>query len=200
MSRRADPQKPPQTHSQAQAQAKVQDRERERARAPARQPQHTVAKDNRQRLLPAATLVQPPMPYATTAGYDAAFSTLPGEALHLATGSVATATRVLKTFPAGAPGAVKLTRRYGRALICVRYRTDASGHFRYTTVELVIEQVPVQHRTAPPMVAVKLAYDEPHLRSQAVKLGAKWNAKTRLWHMPKTAAKALGLTARIMKK
>lgn len=186
---RADPHPAPQT------QANLQDRERERAR----QLQRAVAKDHRQWPLPAAALVQPPMPYATTAGHNAAFSTPPGEGLYLATGSVTTATRVLKTFPAGAAGAVKLTRRYGRALICVRYRTDATGNLRYTTVELIIEQVPVQHREAPHMVAVKFAYDETLLRSQAVKLGAKWNAKTRLWHMPKAAAKTLGLAARIMK-
>lgn len=189
MSRRADPRQAPQT------QANLHDQARERARPL----QHTVGKDSRQWLLPTAALVQPPMPCATKAGPNAALFTPPGKGPHLDTGSVASATRVLKTFPAGAPGAVKLTRRYGRALICVRYRTDATGSLRYTTVELIIEQVPVQHRAAPHMVAVKFAYDEPLLRSRAVKLGAKWSAKTRLWHMPKATAKALGLEKRIMK-
>ena len=190
MTRRADPYKAPQT------QANSLDREREQARPL----QPSVGKDRRQWLLPTAALVQPPMPYATTALHNAAFSVSPGEDPSLAAGREATATRVLKTIPAGASGAVKLTRRYGPALICVRYRTDATGSVRYTTVELIIEQVAVQHRAASThMVAVRFAYNESLLRSQAVKLGAKWHSQTRLWHMPKAAAKKLGLISRITK-
>ena len=112
----------------------------------------------------------------------------------------AAATRVLKTFSPGAPGAVKLTRRYGPALICVRYRLDATGTVRYTTVELLIEQAPIQHRAATEnMVTVKFLYAEANLRNQAWKLGAKWDAKTKLWRMSKATSKALGLDSRITK-
>ncbi len=36
-------------------------------------------------------------------------------------------TRVVKKMSPSQPGALKLARRYGDALICVRYRHDAQG-------------------------------------------------------------------------
>ena len=41
-------------------------------------------------------------------------------------------TRVVKKMSPAQPGAVKLARRFGDALVCVRYRHDAQGQQRYT--------------------------------------------------------------------
>ncbi len=51
--------------------------------------------------------------------------------------------RVTKTLEPDQPGAVRLTRQYGDALLCVRYRRDPRGLTRYTTVELIVDRAPV---------------------------------------------------------
>jgi hypothetical protein len=107
-------------------------------------------------------------------------------------------TRVVKRLAATQPGAIKLARRYGDALVCVRYRHDPDGHHRYTTVELVVEKVPIVHR-AIEIVAVQIRTDETTLHSQARKYGAKWDSKARLWYMSRGTAKKLGLLNRLVK-
>ena len=57
-------------------------------------------------------------------------------------------TRVVKKIPASQPGALKLARCYGDALVCVRYRHDAQGLNRYTTVDLMVDHAPIQSRAA----------------------------------------------------
>jgi hypothetical protein len=106
-------------------------------------------------------------------------------------------TRVVKRLNPTQPGAIKLARRYGEALVCVRYRHDADGHHRLTTVELVVERVPIVRRPSP-IVAVKLPLDEPTLRIRAMTLGAKWDGKARVWYMSRAVAKELGVLKRIV--
>jgi hypothetical protein len=48
--------------------------------------------------------------------------------------------RVLKTLKPGAPGTRKWVRKFGKRLICVRYRGDARRRVRLTTVEVVVEE------------------------------------------------------------
>jgi hypothetical protein len=94
------------------------------------------------------------------------------------------------------PGAIKLTRKYGDALLCVRYRLSPDGTERITTIELELERVTVQ-RKANPVVAVKIYPSEIKLIAMAKAKGARFNGKTRLWRMHKNDAQALGLSARI---
>lgn len=101
-------------------------------------------------------------------------------------------TRVVKRLATTQPGAIKLARRYGDALVCVRYRHDADGRHRYTTVELVVEKAPIVHRPNP-IVAVQLATHETALHDKAFMLGAQWNGKIRLWFMTRNTAKKLGV-------
>ena len=106
-------------------------------------------------------------------------------------------TRVVKRLSPTQSGAIKLARRYGEALVCVRYRHDADGNHRLTTVELVIERVPIIHRPSP-TVAVKLPLDEPTLRVRAMTLGAEWDGKARVWYMSRAVAKELGVLKQIV--
>ncbi|HKX41878.1 MAG TPA: hypothetical protein VJO99_12025, partial [Burkholderiaceae bacterium] len=55
-------------------------------------------------------------------------------------------THVVKRLSPTQAGALKLARRYGDALVCVRYRHDAAGRHRYTTVELIIDEAPIVPR------------------------------------------------------
>ena len=103
-----------------------------------------------------------------------------------------------KTMQVDTPGAVKLTRKYADALVCVRYRLSPDGSERITTIELEVERVAVQ-RKANPIVAVKIYPSETRLTAMAKAKGARFNGKTRLWRMHRNDAHALGLGARIAK-
>ena len=108
--------------------------------------------------------------------------------------------RVVKTMWPAQAGAVKLTRRYGDALVCVRYRQDPQRKMRYTTVELVVEEAPIQRRpTERTIVGVQIKFSESKLREQARQQGASWDAKVRLWRMPMSTASKLGIVNRIQK-
>jgi hypothetical protein len=109
-------------------------------------------------------------------------------------------TRVVKRLSATQPGALKLARRYGEALVCVRYRHDGQGLLRYTTVELVVDQAPVAARARPDeLVMVYIDFDETQRRQMARAHGARWDAKRRLWHMTRQIARKLRLVGRIVK-
>ena len=101
-----------------------------------------------------------------------------------------------KTMQVDTPGAVKLTRKYGEALVCVRYRISPDGAERITTVELEVDRVAVQ-RKANPVVAVKIYPSERKLTALTKAKGARFNGKTRLWRMHRNDAHALGLGERI---
>ena len=107
--------------------------------------------------------------------------------------------RVAKKLLPGQPGSLKLTRKYGEALVCVRYRHDAQGLSRYTTVELIVEQVPVVPRIDR-VVGVRVHYAEAALQGTVKANGAKWDSAAKLWRMPHRAAVKLGLQSRIVEK
>jgi hypothetical protein len=101
---------------------------------------------------------------------------------------------VLKTIWPHQHGAIKLARRYGDALVCVRYRRSPNGRLRVTTVELAIEETPVRRR----WVAVRLPWSAgPVLRTQLENAGAQWDARQRVWIMPRRTAERFDLEAHI---
>lgn len=104
--------------------------------------------------------------------------------------------RVLKTITPEQPGSLKLLRRYGDALVCVRYREDPQRAQRYTTVELVIDRRPFRPK-ADTLVAVRIDFGEAALRHRARELGAEWNQTKRAWVMPFSVAERLKLLDRI---
>ena len=110
--------------------------------------------------------------------------------------SPAHAWAVAKTMQVDTPGAVKLTRKYGDALVCVRYRVSPDGSERITTVELEVDRAAVQHKSNP-LVAVKIYPSEIRLIAMARAKGARFNGNTRLWKMHRNDAHALGLGKRI---
>ncbi|MBK7616634.1 MAG: hypothetical protein IPJ08_20025 [Burkholderiales bacterium] len=105
--------------------------------------------------------------------------------------------RVLKTLSPEQPGTMRLLRRYGDALVCVRYREDPQRAQRYTTVELIVDRRPFRPR-GDPQVAVQIDYAEARLRQRAQELGAEWNPTKRAWVMPFSVAERLKLLDRIV--
>ena len=71
--------------------------------------------------------------------------------------------RVSKKFLPGQPGTLKLARKHGDALVFVRYRVDAEGLHRYTTVELVVDHDPIV-KWVDRIVGVRVFYEETTLQ------------------------------------
>ncbi|MDH4393545.1 MAG: hypothetical protein QE285_19245, partial [Aquabacterium sp.] len=88
--------------------------------------------------------------------------------------------RVTKKLSPDSRGAIKLARRFGDALVCVRHRTDDRGEFRYTTVELLVEKTNVVPRTDK-IVAIRVGADEKPLQTVVRAAGGTWDHKARVW-------------------
>lgn len=101
---------------------------------------------------------------------------------------------VVKKLASGAAGTRRLLARYGDALVCVRYRQDATSNRRYTTVELVVDERPGKPATA----LVRIGYQETALRQRIMAAGGSWDARQKLWSLPKIAIRRLGLQDRVV--
>jgi len=111
------------------------------------------------------------------------------------------ATRVVKRLGPHQSGAQRWARRYGDALVCVRYRVDADGQRRYTTVELLVDEAPtIASRRDAVVVGVRISHLESELRRGLIQVGAQWDSATNLWRMSRGQVKALGLTNRVVKE
>ena len=108
----------------------------------------------------------------------------------------AAAAAVVKKLSSGTAGTQRLLARFGAALVCVRYREDAEKNRRYTTVELVVDERPGK----PSSSLVRIGYQETALRQQVKMAGGKWDAQQKLWRLPKTAIRRLGLKDRVVLK
>ena len=105
--------------------------------------------------------------------------------------------RVIKTLAPTDRGALGLARRYGSALVCVRHRADPDSRLRHTTVELLVDSTPIQHRR-PALVQVKTEPHERDLHALIRAAGGHWDSKARAWHLPKQVARILKLHDRIV--
>jgi hypothetical protein len=105
--------------------------------------------------------------------------------------------RVVKTLAPTDRGALGLARQYGDQLICVRYRADAMGKLRHTTVELLVQSSPIRPRTVK-IVGIKTESHERELHTLIRTAGGNWDAKARLWRLPRRVARILSLLDRIV--
>jgi hypothetical protein len=108
-------------------------------------------------------------------------------------------TRVVKKIGPTQPGARKLARRYGNELVCVRHRHNLDGTIRYTTVELVVEQLPIVPRRAQSAVlCVRLSGGESELRRRLMAEGGQWDPGMRAWWVTRETAQRLQLMKRVV--
>lgn len=112
------------------------------------------------------------------------------------------------TLKPGQNGTKRLREKYGDRLLCVRYRYDEETGKRYTTVELIEEEVErageAISRPHPPVssatqrLGVKVEYWETELRNKIKTMGAIWRPNQKLWEMGADDVIALGLEARVV--
>jgi len=81
--------------------------------------------------------------------------------------------RMRKKQAPNSPGALKLARQHGAALVCARHRTDARGDTRCTTVELLVDQAPAQARVGR-AVDIRIGLNERPLQGVVRAAGARW--------------------------
>jgi hypothetical protein len=105
--------------------------------------------------------------------------------------------RVVKTLRPTDRGAIEWERKYGKALVCVRHRTDAKGRVRHTTVELVVQSRPITIRSAK-QVWIRIALYERDLRAVIETAGGVWDGRRRAWRLPSRVVSILKLRDRIV--
>lgn len=97
------------------------------------------------------------------------------------------------------PGARKLAHRHGAALVCVRHRQNLEGTVRYTTVELVVEEIPITRRKPrATWLAVRLRPAEPSLQQQVMAHGGQWDRVLGAWWVTRNVATRLRLLDRVV--
>jgi hypothetical protein len=108
------------------------------------------------------------------------------------------------TLRPGMLGTKRLAARYGERLVCVRYLYDEIRSRRPKTVELVVEEAPWRGRARRPrrndhdLVGVRIAWNEPELRTAVKQAGAIRRPRQKLWEMSWDAARTLGIGHRVV--
>lgn len=89
------------------------------------------------------------------------------------------------TLKPGQHGTKALQKKYGDALVCVRFRYDAETKQRLKTVELVIErsswEPPPSRFTEDTLVPLRINARDTAIRNKAKAVGGRWNPEKRLW-------------------
>lgn len=102
----------------------------------------------------------------------------------------------------GQRGTKSLVEQYGDALVCIRYRYDATSRTRIKTVELIIErkQLPSSSNNIKDVeiVPVQIAYAEKHVGNLIRPLGGRWDSDVKLWYAPYGTIKGAELERHII--
>jgi hypothetical protein len=94
-------------------------------------------------------------------------------------------------------GAKKLTAKYGDKLICVRYRYDEKLLKRFTTVELIVDEIPwIPSGKKNRVVYLKVKRTELKIQDMIKKAGGTWDRSRFAWVLPQSKVRALGLEER----
>ena len=91
-----------------------------------------------------------------------------------------------KVFP-GQPGTKKLVEKFGKDLLCVRYRYDEKRKMKFKTIELIIEKSSwnVEPKKISPNknYFLRVKYGDKKLIKRILAAGGKWNSNKNLWEL-----------------
>jgi len=95
---------------------------------------------------------------------------------------------------------MRLKEKYGDALLCVRYRYDEIRRVKLKTVELIVEERPLEipRFRDDDIVPVSVAYDEVELREQLRKMRSRWDGEIKMWFVRYGLIRGTELESRIM--
>jgi len=116
----------------------------------------------------------------------------------------------------GDKGTQALLQKYGKRLVCIRYRYDPARKKRFKTIELIVAeqawQPPEPHpqedkatgfapkRYYTRRVGIQVGFQETELRKQTKAAGGMWGPAERLWFIPEEEVRKLGLVQRVVKR
>ena len=107
-----------------------------------------------------------------------------------------------RTLIAGQPGTKKWIDRFGKDLICVRYKYDPAQQRKFTTVELIAEERPYKAKQNKihnnKIVQIRISYNEADLQRKVKSCGGKWNRDQKVWELSYKYVLELGLVDRIV--
>lgn len=100
----------------------------------------------------------------------------------------------------GQNGTLRLQKKYGDALLCVRYRYDEVRRVKLKTVELIVDETPLDmpRFQNDDIVPVSVGYEEVDLREQLRKMRARWDSRMKMWYVPYGLIRGTELESRIM--
>lgn len=107
-----------------------------------------------------------------------------------------TPTKVVKKLVPGQAGTLRLVEQYGDALVCVRHRHDEHELYRWTTVELVVDQQPIRGGSDP-YLWVRIARDEHDLQKAVRQTGGRCSPTGDDWQVRRSVVRTLGLGHRV---
>jgi len=104
----------------------------------------------------------------------------------------------------GQKGTRRLVEKYGKSLLCVRYRYDGIRGVRLKTVEIIVEEKPstpsFRYRDMD-IVTVMVHYTEKALRETLKAAGGRWDPEEKLWRVRYGSIRGdAGLVERIMRE
>jgi hypothetical protein len=109
---------------------------------------------------------------------------------------------VRKTMRPGQSGTVRFVRDWGNRLVCVRYRFDASGGVRYTTVEIMTSEPrpwrPPKRPTPDALVYLKVDRNDWKAIRKLREARVWWDRERGLWRTRYDVADRLRLKSRIV--
>lgn len=85
----------------------------------------------------------------------------------------------------GQRGTKSPAKKYGDALLCVRFKYDQESRQRLKTVELIVEKIgwtpPPPRYTVDTLVPLQIKATDMNARFQAKAAGGRWNTEKQLW-------------------
>ena len=110
--------------------------------------------------------------------------------------------RVRLSLKPGQPGTKGLLARYGKRLVCVRYRYDARTGKRFKTAEVIVGISDWKSETSPrcgdSTVALRVVGRELELRRRVKTAVGDWDPVARVWRIWRKRVDEIGMEHRIV--
>ena len=95
--------------------------------------------------------------------------------------------KIKRTLLPNQPGTKGLTEKYGKDLVCVRYRYDEERKKKITTAEIIVEEKDWERNygriPANKIMYVRVVYGERDLAALVKSAGGRWNKKEKVWEL-----------------
>jgi len=110
--------------------------------------------------------------------------------------------KIKRTLLPSQPGTKALIEKFGKDLVCVRYRYDKERNKKITTAEIIVNEVEWKRneKKTPPnkILFVTIGSSERELAALVRSAGGKWNREEKVWELAYREVKKLRLEDRLV--